>query len=131
MKRDEICEHCKELWGEDRQDDCQSPCTCAAHVRQDYVYQREIPIGLPAPRSLETPKKQEKTEPWYKNLPRGTQKRVAMKLGDLSKTIDPALFQMLCLLVAGHTKAEICEIMHIDSRTYDKYAEDLRENGAD
>lgn len=130
MKRSDekydICKFCENLWGEDRQGDCTTPCVCANYINQDYVYQREFTIGLPGPRSIRMPAYTESVTYWS-SLSLEEKKGVASRVGDLALEADPVLFQMITLLLSGNTKEEICEELGIESTTYDKYAERLRD----
>jgi len=127
-KREGICEFCAELWGSDRTEECEQShtiCICASYINQDFVYQREKTGGLIAPKALELPGRKSGNEFWD-SLSEEGRARVSDKMGKMVNELDPVLFQMLALIVMGHSEAEICWEMNIEKATYDTYVDRLR-----
>ena len=124
----DICDFCSDFWGEDRTDDCKTVCACASYANQDYVYQKEKTVGLPAPKSLNLEEPAFKITNWG-HLPIKVKKIVVERTVEIYNIKDPVLFRMFTLLMEDHTKDEICKEMDIDDQTFDSYASQLRNNG--
>lgn len=121
----DICEFCEALMGKDLRDSCATPCICAAYANQDYVSLREKTIGLPHPRSLKMPEAVE-PKPYWESLTDIEKEKVAHKMGDLSKKLDPILRDMVTLLIQGCTRKEICESLKIEEEYYGVYLDRIR-----
>jgi hypothetical protein len=126
LEKYDICQFCESLWGEDKHSECTTPCTCASYINQDYVYQKEMTIGLPSPRSIRI-SAQISTREYWGTLSIDEKRRIALKIGQLANTMDKILFEMVALLLDGNTKEDICQELQIEPHTYDTYADKLRE----
>jgi len=127
----DICTFCMEFWGEDRHSNCKSACTCASYANQDYVYQREIDIGLPRPIPWPADLVPKGDPVFWRRLSEQGQERLKEALPGLLDELEGALKRVLTLLLQGATKEEVCKELTIGERTYDKYTERLLAAGRD
>jgi len=131
IETSDICNFCQELWGSDRRSTCNSVCTCAAYANQDHVYQRELTIGLPSPKSWSIKESSPSGDDWWKGLSNVARGRVADKMARIVKESDPVLSQLLVLLMMGYSMEETCEELSITKESFEEYVKRLKRSSRD